>query len=264
MERKSIVDYDDPRLDTVPARFQRTCRLYGFEKHEKLRNAKVAIFGCGAVGSFCIESLVRSGIGSIRIIDFDAVDETNINRQIYALTSTVGKKKVEVAQARLLDINPDLHIETFAAFAEAKNIDSLIQGVDLVCDCIDVTVAKVALQAACIKAKLPIISSMGAATRTDPTKIQVKPIMRTEVCHLARACRTGLKQAGITTADANKYCTAIVSSEPPVIKKEYTPPENADYTHGRPKEPLASAATLTGMFGLWVANTAISKITEEL
>lgn len=168
----------------------RTEILIGKEPLDKLRNSNIAIVGIGGVGSFCAEALARTGINNITLIDMDTVDITNINRQLIADTTTVGKLKVDVMKERILKINPNANVTTFQVFLDKNNIPSLIyKNHDYVIDCIDNVNSKVALIEYCYKENIEIISALGTGNKLDPTKFEVTDIFKTSICPLARIIR---------------------------------------------------------------------------
>lgn len=178
--------------------FSRTELLIGKEAVEKLKKSKVAIFGIGGVGSFVVEGLVRAGVQNFILVDKDTVDVTNLNRQIFATTKTIGRPKVEVAKSRILEINPNAKVEMFKEFfmPESKGI-FLDETVDYIVDCIDTVTSKIELVLRANKLNIPIISSMGTGNKLDPTKFEVSDIYKTSVCPLARVMRRKLKARGI-------------------------------------------------------------------
>ena len=178
--------------------FSRTELLLGDEGMEKLKNARVAVFGVGGVGGYAVEALARSGVGALDLIDDDAVAPSNLNRQIIALQSTVGKPKVEVAAARIADINPDCTVRTYRIFYTpdtAGRFDFSLY--DYVIDAIDTVTGKIALVMQAQAAGTPIISSMGAGNKLDPSAFEVADIYKTSVCPLARVMRRELKKRGV-------------------------------------------------------------------
>ncbi|MBQ2747267.1 MAG: tRNA threonylcarbamoyladenosine dehydratase [Firmicutes bacterium] len=192
-------------------RFARTERLIGTGKLEKLKNMHVAIFGIGGVGGHACEAVARSGIGTITIVDKDDVDVTNINRQIIALGSTVGKSKVEVMKERILDINPDAKVNAVQAFFLPENAgDFDFTEYDYVIDAVDTVTAKIELVLKCDEAGTSIISSMGTGNKLDPTKFMVADIYKTSVCPLAKVMRKELKARGI------KKLKVVYSEEVPL------------------------------------------------
>ena len=154
--------------------FSRTASLFGEDNYNKIKTIRVAVVGIGGVGSYAVEALARTGVGDLLIIDDDKVEITNINRQIWALNSTVGKYKVEIARERLLDINPELKMIASNRRLTAESINELIpQNSDFVIDAIDSIIDKAALIEFCLRKEIPVISCMGAARRKDPTQIKV-------------------------------------------------------------------------------------------
>lgn len=189
-------------------RFSRMELLTGQDGLKRLQEASVAIFGVGGVGSYAAEALSRAGIGRLTLIDFDDVCLTNMNRQIHALSDTVGKPKVQVMAERCRAINPDIKVEPIKDFFSAENADELLlRGYDFVLDCIDHITAKLYLIEHCVKSKIPIIASMGAANKLDPTKIVVADLAKTERCRLARVIRRELRRRGITKGVKVVYST---------------------------------------------------------
>lgn len=178
--------------------FCRTERLLGNEAMERLAKSRVAVFGIGGVGGHAAEALVRSGVGALDIVDGDDVALSNINRQIIALHSTVGLPKTEAAAARFLDINPELSLKKFQFRLSEETVGEFdFSEYDYVVDAIDDVRAKVLLAVKCAESGTPLISSMGAGNKLDPTKFKVADIYETSVCPLARVMRRELKQRGI-------------------------------------------------------------------
>ena len=195
----------------IDERFQRTKILLGEENFLKLQNSTVAIFGIGGVGSFTVEALARAGVGHLILIDKDNIDVTNINRQIHALTSTVGKSKVEIMRERILEINPAAKVETIQEFylPEEPAEKFFICNYDYVVDAIDTITAKINLVVECNAKKIPIISSMGAGNKLDPKRFQVADIFKTSVDPIAKVMRKKLKELGI------KNLKVVYSDEAP-------------------------------------------------
>lgn len=181
-------------------RFQRTKILIGEENFLKLNSATVAVFGIGGVGSFTVEALARSGIGHLVLIDKDNVDITNINRQIHALTSTVGKSKVELLRERIFEINPAAKVDTVQKFylPDEPVENFFICHYDYVVDAIDTITAKINLVLECQRRGIKIISSMGAGNKLDPTQFKVADIFQTAVDPVAKVMRKKLKEYGVT------------------------------------------------------------------
>lgn len=179
--------------------FSRTELLIGKQAIEKLKQAKVAVFGIGGVGSYVVEGLARAGVGSFILVDKDIVDKTNINRQIIATHKTIGLKKVEVAKQRILDINPDAVVEIYSEFFMPNSPDLFDKKTDYVIDCIDTITSKLELIVRAKNMNIPIISCMGTGNKLDPTKFEVTDISKTSVCPLAKVIRKELRNRGINT-----------------------------------------------------------------
>ena len=195
--------------------FERTAMLIGDEAVAALQQASVAVFGVGGVGSYVVEALARAGVGRLLLVDNDTVSITNINRQLVALYSTVGKLKVDVAAARVKDINPACTVETKAMFYSpdtAHEID--LSGYNYIVDAVDSVAAKVELVVRAQALGVPIISCMGAGNKLDPTRFEVADITKTSVCPLARVMRREVKVRGI------RSCKVVYSKEDPVIPPE--------------------------------------------
>lgn len=191
--------------------FSRTELLLGSENMEKLKNARVAIFGVGGVGGYVVEALARSGVGYLDLIDNDEVALTNLNRQIIATVDTIGRSKVEVAKERVLSINPDAVVNTYETFYLPETADRFdFTKYDYVVDAIDTVSGKIALIMQAKEAGTPIISSMGAGNKLDPTAFEVTDIFKTSVCPLAKVMRRELKKRGI------KKCKVVYSKEEPL------------------------------------------------
>lgn len=193
----------------------RTSFLVGDDGIEKLKNSNVIVFGVGGVGSFTVEALARAGVGNLTIVDFDDVDITNINRQIPALHSTVGKYKVDVMEERLLDINPNINIKKIRnLYNKDTSSEILTEKYDYVVDAIDMVSSKIHLIETCEKKGLKIISSMGMGNKLDPTKIVVTDIHKTSTCPLAKVMRKELRDRGI------KKLKVVYSTEQPIELKK--------------------------------------------
>jgi tRNA threonylcarbamoyladenosine dehydratase len=189
-------------------RFSRTELLIGPDGLDRLRSSRVMICGIGGVGSYAAEALGRAGVGRITLVDFDDICLTNVNRQLHALSSTVGQPKVEAMAARLRDINPQAEIIPVKAFFSRENAEQLLSPrPDYVLDAIDHFTAKAALITICREQDIPVISSMGAANKLDPTKIQVADIAETRNCRMARSMRKILRKAGIESGVEVVYST---------------------------------------------------------
>ncbi len=195
--------------------FSRTELLIGKKSVQKLNNSRVAIFGIGGVGTFAVEGLVRAGIGKFVLVDDDCICLTNINRQLHATRKTIGLPKVEVMRERILDINPKAEVITHQKFYLPECAEELIKAdYDYIIDAIDTITAKIDLVEKANKMGIPIISSMGAGNKLDPTKFQVADIYATSVCPLAKVMRRELKKRGIQTLKV------VFSTEEPVKPRE--------------------------------------------
>lgn len=196
--------------DHMLTQFSRTELLLGKEGMERLKNARVAVFGVGGVGGYVCEALVRSGVGSFDLIDDDKVCLTNLNRQIIATRSTVGKYKVDVMKERMLDINPDVQVETYKCFFLPENADDFpFAEYDYVVDAVDTVTAKIELVMKCQSMGVPIISSMGAGNKLNASAFQVADIYKTKMCPLAKVMRRELKKRGV------KKLKVVYSEEKP-------------------------------------------------
>lgn len=189
--------------------FSRTELLLGNEAMDDLKNARVAVFGIGGVGGFTVEALVRSGVGSIDIIDDDKVCLTNINRQIIATRKTVGKYKVDVMKERILEINPQVNVTAHQCFYSAETAEQFeFSNYDYIVDAIDTVSAKIEMILRAQEKNVPIISCMGAGNKLDPTKFEVTDIYKTSMCPLAKVMRRELKNRGV------KKLKVVYSKEP--------------------------------------------------
>lgn len=212
--------------------------LLGDDAVARLQQSTVMVVGCGAVGSFAIEALARSGVAHLILIDFDVIEQSNINRQLFALTSTVGSPKVDVAANRARDINPDIHVTPINAFFDDNTHLDITP--DFVIDAIDTVPSKIALYRWCGAQNIPFISSMGAARKRDLSKIQIGRIGRTTVCPLAAKIRKLVRDSNIPDF--------------PVVYS--TEPADANVS-GR---TFGSIITVTGTFGLYMADYAIEQL----
>jgi tRNA A37 threonylcarbamoyladenosine dehydratase len=183
----------------IPAWLSRTELMMGEEKVNNLLSANVLVVGLGGVGGICAEMIARSGVGKMTIVDADIVEASNRNRQIPALISTDGKLKAEVMAARIRDINPDIELTVLPEFLKNNRIEEVVQSqkFDYAVDCIDTLSPKVFFIKACLDSKIPLVSSMGAGGKVDPTKIQVVDVSKTYQCNLARYVRKRLRKHGI-------------------------------------------------------------------
>lgn len=210
MKFKSAAEFSDSAADfsndrqkgivmEIKEQFMRTGLLLGEEGIRKLNQSTVAVFGIGGVGGFAAEALARSGVGHLVLVDADVVSESNINRQIIATHRTVGKSKVQVMKERIEDINPEAQVETRQTFFLPENADQFDFGsYDYVVDAIDTVTGKIELVLQGQKAEIPVISSMGAGNKLDPTMFQVADIYETSVCPLAKVMRKELKKRNVS------------------------------------------------------------------
>ena len=219
-------------------RLHRTRLLFGDTGIEKLQKATVMIVGCGAVGSFAVEALARAGVGKLIIIDSDVIEESNITRQIFATDITIEMPKVDVARARIHDINPDILVTAIRTFFDDST--ELNVTPDFVIDAIDTVPSKIALYKWCVARNIPFISSMGAARKTNPSCIKIAKLSKTTVCPLAAKIRKMVRDANLPDFDV------VYSTEPAA-------PTDAARVFG-------SIVTVTGIFGLMAANHAINYI----
>ena len=200
-------------MENTENRFSRTEALLGEQAMEKLKKARVAVFGIGGVGGHVVEALVRSGVGAVDIVDSDKVCLSNLNRQIIATESSIGKYKVDVMKERILDINPEAVVNVHKCFYLPEMKDEFdFSQYSYVVDAVDTVTAKIQLVMEAAEACVPIISSMGAGNKLDPTAFQVADIYKTSVCPLAKVMRRELKKRGI------KKLKVVYSREQPVVK----------------------------------------------
>lgn len=238
----------------IPERFARMELMVGADGLRRLGEALVVVVGLGAVGSYCVEALARAGVGRLRLIDHDTVHASNLNRQLYALESTLGASKATLARDRVLAIHSDCQVEALAEYADADSLDRLLAGSpDLICDCIDSFDAKVALLAEARRRGLPLVSSMGAALRTDPTQVRVGPLGSATQCPLAKRLRRALRERDVPLDIPCVYSIEKVEPRLGVQGAEQDAPE----PRGKDRRPMGSLPTVTGVFGLTVANTGL-------
>ena len=234
----------------IDKRFEREEMLIGEEALQKLANARVCLFGVGGVGSYAVEALARAGVGEIDIIDNDTVSITNINRQLCALSSTVGKNKVDVVAERLLDINPALKVNRYCDFVLPENIDKYeFSAYDYVIDAVDTVSAKLAIIEAAERAGVPVLSCMGTGNKLDPMALTVTDIQKTSTCPLARVMRRELKARGIA------HLRVVYSTEQPIKT-------SAVSDSGKPVP--ASISFVPSVAGLIAAGEAIKHIISKV
>lgn len=229
--------------------FDRTRGVIGDNGLEKLKNSRVAVFGIGGVGGYVAEALARSGVGSLDLIDRDVVSVTNINRQIVALGSTVGKYKTEVMKDRIADINPDCKVVEHRLFYLPETADEIdLSQYDFVVDAIDTVTAKLELAVRTKALGVPFIACLGTGNKLDPTKLQIADVSKTSVCPLARVMRRELKARGIN------HLTVLYSTEEPIRS---TVTEN-----GKPVP--ASTAFVPSAAGLIIASHVVRELIKDI
>ena len=237
--------------------FERTRRLLGDENTRILGSKTIAIAGIGAVGGYALEALARIGIGHFILVDFDRVSESNINRQILALHSTIGELKTDAAERRVMDINPECIIEKHPVVISSDNL-SIFSSADIILDCIDSLGAKIELLSYAYEHGIPAVSSMGAALRRSVTHIHIADIMDTYGCPLAKEVRKGLRKKGI-----GKGIQCVFSSEE--VRFTYRDPDTDSEAENMPgterKRPvLGSLPTVTAVFGEYMAELALKEL----
>lgn len=244
-------------------RFSRIQSFLGEEGFQILQQSFITVVGIGAVGGHVAEALARSGINRLRLVDFDTIQPSNINRQIMALETTLGRPKVEVALERIAAINPACRVEPLQLFAGDETLEQILcPQPDILIDAIDSMNAKVQLLSTAHRQRIPIISSMGAALRSDPTQIRVADLMETKNCPLARRLRQRLRRSGI-----ERGISCVFSTEP--VAYHYQEPEElpdndaSSAEPGRQRRNLGSLPTLTGIFGLIIANEVILRLSGK-
>ena len=231
-------------------RFSRTALLLGENGVDRLRKSRVAVFGVGGVGSFTVEALARMGVGHITLVDPDRVAESNLNRQLIALHSTLGEYKVDAAKARILDINPEAQVEALKLFYLPENADSFdVSRFDCIVDAIDTVSAKIELIVRAKNAGVPIVSSMGTGNKLRPEMLEISDISKTSVCPLARVMRRELRARGI------KELTVVYSKEEAIKPREDVFLENG-------KKTVGSISFVPSVAGLMIASKVCAILTE--
>lgn len=231
--------------------FSRTELIFGAEAMDKLKNSRVAVFGIGGVGGHTVEALVRSGLGAIDLIDNDTVSVTNINRQMVATTKTVGMDKVDVAKQRCLDINPEINVIVHKVFYTPETAEQFdFSQYDYIVDAIDTVTGKLALIENAKKVNVPIICSMGAGNKLDPTAFRVADISKTSVCPLAKTMRVECRKRGF------KKIKCVYSIEPAI-----KPNESEEQPTGTRRQVPGSNAFVPSVAGLIIAGEVIKDIT---
>lgn len=233
--------------------FERTRRVIGSEGMERLKRAVVMVLGVGGVGGQCIEALARSGVGHLILVDADRVSETNINRQIIALHSTIGRLKTEVMKERILDICPETRVTTYETFVLEENLQEIMQiRPDYIVDAIDTVSAKLALAKYCQEEGIPLISSMGTGNKLDPSRFEITDISKTSVCPLCKVMRRECRNRGI------KKLRVLYSKEEP-----RTPEETKEIVEGKRSIP-GSVAFVPPVAGLMLAAEVVRELSEVM
>ena len=249
---------------TMEERFSRTRRLLGDRQFALLQTRSVTVVGIGAVGGYVVEGLARAGIKRLTLVDYDTIQPTNINRQLLALESTLGKLKAEAARARVLDINPECEVIALPLFTAEESLHRILTPApDLLIDAIDSLNPKVQLLAGAYEKRIPTISSMGAALRTDPARIRTGDLFSTTNCPLAKHVRKRLRRRGVGRGIDCVYSTEMVDFDYTQPSTEVKVGETPFSDRGRQRNVLGSLPTVTGIFGLTIANAAIFRLASE-
>ncbi len=240
--------------------FIRTRLLVGDEPLERLKNAKVAVFGVGGVGGYAVEALARSGIGTLHLFDDDTVSESNLNRQIAALHSTIGQPKAEVMAGRVRDINPSCQVKAKRLFYLPQNADQVdLSQYDYVVDCIDTVAAKLETVTRCNTLQVKIISAMGTGNKFDPSALVVTDISKTQGCPLARTMRKELRKRGIHHLKV-VYSTELPTS--PLRSADYEPPQTTETRPGSAarRDTPGSTPFVPAAAGLLLASVVVREL----
>ncbi|BBM57318.1 UBA/THIF-type NAD/FAD binding protein [Leptotrichia trevisanii] len=243
--------------------FARFSMMIGEEGIERLKNSKVIVFGVGGVGSYTVEALARSGVGHIAMVDFDEISESNINRQLHSLRSTIGKSKIDVMKDRILDINPDCKVELVKRLVY-DDIDEVLGNnkYDFVVDAIDVIGSKINLIEYCVKNNINIISSMGFGNKMHPEMVEIAKIKNTSVCPMARTIRSILKKKGITNVPVAFSKEIPVQPNKSELFKEEMPTEFRENNKIPRKTTPGSNSFVPGTAGLVLASYVVRKLLE--
>lgn len=230
-------------------KFSRTEMLIGNDGLEKLKDSKVAVFGLGGVGSFVCEGLARSGVGNFVLVDFDKVDESNINRQLIATVKTIGMHKVDLMRERILEINPEANVEVHREFYMADSTSDIItEDLSYAVDCVDTIMAKIAVICKCDEIGVPVISSMGTGNKLDPTMFEVADIYETSVCPLARIMKKDLRKRNI------EKLKVVYSKEHPINTND------CEINQDRKFKVKGSVSFVPSVAGLIIAGEVIKDI----
>jgi tRNA A37 threonylcarbamoyladenosine dehydratase len=240
--------------------YSRSELLLGEAALERLAASRVTVFGLGGVGSFAVEALARAGVGHLRLVDHDVVGPSNLNRQLFALRSTLGLPKAEVAAARVRDINPGCDVDPRVTFIHTDTLPELLEPrPDVVIDAIDSMTCKVALMRTAHEAGLPIVTAMGAGGRTDSSQLFVGDLSHTRICPLAARVRKELRKAGIT-----KGIRCVYSLEPADNKRPANPVDIEPYRGpGRARRPVGTISYMPAIVGLKVAEEVLRMLLAE-
>lgn len=245
------------RENVMQNQFSRTALLFGETAMEKIRSSRVAVFGVGGVGGYVVEALARSGIGTLDLIDNDTVSLTNLNRQIIALHSTVGQYKVDAAAARLRDINPDIHVNAHRCFYLPETADQFdFTQYDYVVDAIDTVKGKIEIIMRAKAAGVPVISSMSAGNKLDPSALRLTDIYQTSVCPLARVMRSEMRKRGVKSLKV-VYSEELPVQTDPVLTAECMAEEN-----GIKRSIPGSNAFVPSAAGLLIASAVIRDLAD--
>ncbi len=236
----------------MEGKFSRTEMLIGNDGMEKLNDAKVAIFGLGGVGSFVCEGLARSGIGNFILVDYDKIDESNINRQLIATVNTIGQYKVDLMKKRILEINPDANVKVYKEFylADSKT-DIITKDLSYAVDCVDTIMAKIAIICQCDALDVPVISSMGTGNKLDPSMFEVADIYETSVCPLARIMKKDLRKRNI------ERLKVVYSKEHAINTNDCEINQNAKY------KVKGSVSFVPSVAGLIIAGEVVKDIARK-
>ncbi|WP_297827587.1 tRNA threonylcarbamoyladenosine dehydratase [uncultured Methanobrevibacter sp.] len=236
----------------MEGKFSRTEMLIGNDGLEKLKDSKVAVFGLGGVGSFVCEGLARSGVGNFVLVDFDTVDESNINRQLIATVKTIGMHKVDLMRERILEINPEANVEVHREFYMADSTSDIItEDLSYAVDCVDTIMAKIAVICKCDEIGVPVISSMGTGNKLDPTMFEVADIYETSVCPLARIMKKDLRKRNI------EKLKVVYSKEHPINTND------CEINQNRKFKVKGSVSFVPSVAGLIIAGEVIKDIAEK-
>ncbi len=232
--------------------FCRSGLLIGNDGLEILKNSKVIVFGIGGVGSFVVEALGRTGIGSLVLVDNDVIDISNLNRQIHANQDTVGKVKAEAMKERILSINPECNVEAKQVFISAENINEILtEDIDYVVDAIDTVTSKLALAEYCYKNNIKIIASMGTGNKMDPSQFKVSDVFKTKVCPLAKVMRHELKKRAV------KKLKVVYSEEMPLT------PDKGDAVPSAKRQTPGSMSFVPPVAGMIIASQVVKDLIES-